>query len=127
MIYNINKVDKVKILGKTFVENNKKICTIVQNNQDIELTEELDVKDINEDKLVLKLIGINNIKTMNSMFYQCDLLEELPGLGEFDTNQIYDMSYLFYGCSSLKSLPDITKWDISNVVNMECMFYECSS
>ena len=127
MIYNINKVDKVKILGKIFVENNKKICSIAHKNQDIELTEELDVKDLNEDKLIIKLKGINNIKTMKGMFYQCDLLEELPDLDKFDTNQIYDMSYLFYECSSLKSLPDLSRWDTSNVVNMECMFYECSS
>ena len=36
------------------------------------------------------------------------------------------MNSIFYGCSSLSNLPDISKWNTNNVTNMHSMFYGCS-
>ena len=39
IIYNnINNEDKIKIFGKTFINNNKDKCKIIYNNQEYNLT-----------------------------------------------------------------------------------------
>ena len=88
IIYDINEEDKINIFGTVFVDNNKNICKMVIDNKECELSEEYNVKAKNN-KLKIKLKGINNA-----------------------TN----MSYMFRGCSTLSSLPDISKLNTSNVI-----------
>ena len=125
MIYKVNNEEKIKLFNPTFVENNKDLCSIIYENQEYRLTDHLNTKDINGDKIEIRLKGINNVKTMKAMFYECNLLESLPDISNWDTKNVNDMSYLFYKCLSLKSFSGIYKWNTSNVTNMECMFYEC--
>ena len=46
---------------------------------------------------------------INSMFYDCTLLESLPDISKWNTKNVTNMKYLFSGCISLMSLPDISK------------------
>ena len=92
IIYDINKEDKyVKIFGEEFVENNKNICKMIIDNKKYEITEYFNISKYNNNKLKIKLKGVNNI-----------------------TN----MSYMFWRCSSLSSLPDISKWNTNNITTV---------
>ena len=68
--------------------------------------------------LEIKLIEINKITNMKSMFHYCRSLKSLPYISKWDTKNVIDMSCMFYDCNSLKSLPDISKWDTKNVTDM---------
>ena len=48
IIYNIDKNEKIKIFGKKFVENNKDKCKIKFEDKIYDLTEEFNIKNINE-------------------------------------------------------------------------------
>ena len=128
MIYKIRKKkDKVKIFGKDFVANNKDKCKIEYEGKEYDLQEEFNVKDIKKDRLELKLIGINNIVNMKSIFQECKDLMILPDIAQWNTFNVIDMSYAFHGCSLLKRLPNLSKWNTLNVKNMSYMFCGCSN
>ena len=38
---------------------------------------------------------------MRSIFYECELLESLPDISNWNTENITDMSFLFDGCCNL--------------------------
>ena len=122
--------NKIKIFGEEFVKNNFKHCKIIYDNNEHELSEYINVdniKDIKNNVLEIKLIGINDISNAYRMFWECSTLIELPDIFKWNTNNVTDMEYMFSGCSSLSSLPDISKLNTSNVTNMSCMFSGCSS
>ena len=127
MIYNTkNNEEQIRLFGQNFYENNKNLCSLIYENKEYKLNSHLNKKNINSDKLIIKLKGINKINSMKAMFYECNSLESLPDISNFDTKNIKDMSYLFFKCSSLKSLPDISKWNTSKVTNMSNMFGGCN-
>ena len=114
IIYNLNNKNKNKlqIFGSTFVKNNKDKYFIIYNNQQYELAETFDnfnINEINQDKLAIKLKGINNITDATSMFSGCASLISLPDLSKWDTSKINSIKYMFYSCNSLISLSDISK------------------
>ena len=63
-----------------------------------EIREKYNIENYNNNKLYIKLEGIDNVT---------------------------DMSWMFSGCSSLSSLPDISKWNTNNATNMSQMFGGC--
>ena len=95
-------INKYKIFGEIFVQNNKDKCKIIIADEKKELCSYLENYHnyLNKDKLEIKLTGINNI---------------------------IDSSYMFSGCISLISLPDISKWNIIKVENMRGIFFYCKS
>ena len=128
IIYNIERnQDEIKIFGNEFVKNNKKICKMIIDNKEYEITEYYNVKNINNNILKIKLKGIDNVTNMSYMFDGCKSLTNLPDISKWNTNNITDMSCMFGGCSSLSSLPDISQWNTNNVTDMSCMFGGCSS
>ena len=128
IIYNIIRgKDNIRIFGYEFVKNNKNICKMIIDNKEYEISEEYNVKNYNENKIKIKLKGINNVTNMNEMFYECSSLSSLPDISKWNTNNVTDMSKMFSKCSSLSSLPDISKWNTNNVTNMKCLFSGCSS
>ena len=128
IIYKINNnVDKIKIFGYYFVENNKKNCKIIYEGKEYELTEEFNVRKCNKNTLDIKLKGIKNIHNMSYIFHNCKSLLSVPNISNWNTNNVTNMRSLFLGCSSLLSLPDISKWDLSNTTNISCLFNGCSS
>ena len=130
IIYKILNKDKnsIRIFGARFVENNKDKCKIIYENKEYELNENIYYNMNNtNDKISIKLIGINNITNASYMFSWIYSLISLPDISKWNTSNIIDMSYMFYKCKLLISLPDISKWDVSNVTHMNNMFYGCKS
>ena len=123
IIYDVNRESNNRIFGSEFVKNNKNICKMIIDNKEYEITEKYKVKRKNNNKLEIKLKGIDNVTDMSYMFKGCSSLSFLPDISKWNTNNIKDMSYMFEGCSSLSSLPDISKWNTNNVTNMKSMFW----
>ena len=122
IIYDINGNKNIHIFGYAFVGNNKNTCKMIIDNKEYELQQKYNVKNNNNNNILkIKLLGINNIINMNSMFCGCSSLSSLPDISKWNINNVKDMRYMFCGCSSLSSLPDISKWD----KNIRSMFREC--
>ena len=128
--------EKVKILDKSFIKNNRNKCKIIYKNKKYELKEYFEDIEKNynhKDKIKFKLMFIHNIIDLSYMFYNCNSLISLSDNNEANKKIIYPKMYiikmqrLFYGCESLKSLPNIYKWDIYNANNMTQMFLGCKS
>ena len=119
--------DTINIFGSEFVRNNKKCCTMIIDDKEYELTTKFNVKNYDNNKLEIKLKGIDNVTDMSYFFYNCSNLSSLHNVSKLNTNNVTKMSDMFYGCSKLKSLPDISKWNTSNVTYMREMFCGCSS
>ena len=122
-----NNNGKIKLFDRNFVNNNKDRCKIIYSYEEYALTSEFDTKNIKDNKIEIKLSGVDSITSMNKMFNDCEELESLSNTKNWDTSKITDMSFAFKGCSSLKSLPDIQNWKTDNVEEMQSMFSKCTS
>ena len=88
------------------------LCGIKKYNDIPSITRKIKQKTINTNKATAKLIAIfcpnlnqlintKKIENMSSMFYNCELLNNI-NLSNFNTKNVKDMGYLFYGCKKLK-------------------------
>ena len=68
---------------------------------------------------------VSNVKSMRSMFFECDKLESFGDLSYWDVSNVTDMAHMFYKCKSFNQ--DISSWDVSSVTNMAYMFNLCIS
>ena len=129
MIYNIQKENKIKILGQTFVTNNVKKCKLKIGGKNKEITEYIEINNeqTTNKTITLKLIGLINVTDMSDMFSGCSSLNNLPDISKWNTQNVTNMRSMFDNCSSLNNLPDISKWNTQNVTDMSRMFYNCSS
>ena len=147
---------KIRIFGKSFVNNNKNICHLIIDGKKYGLKEFYVLnKDFTKEKIKIKLIKEKPLKDMSYMFEDCtNLLSfceysdywenpetisikymfsnctsliNLPNMNCWDTSNINDMQYLFNNCSSLKYLPDISNWNLSKVESISNMFKDCKS
>ena len=109
----------IKLFGEEFVKNNKERCKMIINNKEEEICEYLDIE---KNILEIKLKEIKIIYNMSYMFHNCESLESLPDISQWNTSNITDMSYMFADCKSLKSLPDISKLNTSNINNISKYF-----
>ena len=101
LIYIINEnADTIKLFGYYFVCNNKNNIRLEIEGKEYKLMECYEIERNNNNKLEIKIKGIENV---------------------------INMGYMFEGCSSLLSLPDISKWNITNVNDIKYMFSGCSS
>ena len=129
IIYGIKSYnDSIMIFGEDFVKNNKNNCYILIDGQKIKLCKNIILNEIQKKQGVLKikLIETNKIINMSHMFYDCDSLDSIPDISQWNTKDVIDMSFMFYGFKSIH-LIDISKWDIRNVTNMSSMFRYCKS
>jgi len=62
------------IFGYFFAENNKNKCKIIIDNNEYEIRDKFVVKNYKNNKLKIKLKGINNITDMSFMFKDCSSL-----------------------------------------------------
>jgi hypothetical protein len=109
LVYKVNENDKeIQILNSMFVQNNKNICKIIYNNEEMELTDRFNVESVKE-KLKIKLKGFHNIIYVNQMFYGCKALIEIPDFYKWNLSDFYEKSQMFYGCNSLLNIPDNLK------------------
>ena len=124
--------DKIRILGKKFVENNKSNCEILLKGKKIVFTEfiEVDAKMQNEGYIKLQLIQIKPITNMSYMFGKSSLSEEKIPLekiyeNDWDTKNVTNMSKMFCECEQLIYLPNLNSWNTDKVKNMSFMFFGC--
>ena len=68
---------------------------------------------------------VSNVKSMRSMFYECDKLESVGDISKWNVSNVTDMDHMFYMCKSLNQ--SISDWDVSNVTDMKFMFAGCKS
>ena len=109
LIYKLNKDNNsLKLFGSDFVKNNKGNCTLKYEN-DFELKETLDTKDISktENYLIIKLKGINQITNANNMFNECSSLLSIPDISKWDTSKIIESDNMFKGCSLSSKISNI--------------------
>ena len=122
-----------------FENNNKNICKMIIDGKEYKINGKYKIKHYNNNKLEMKLKGVNNITNMDCMFDGSSSLLSLPYISLVNIHHYYhylifkneilimlDMRLIFYGCSSLSSLPDISKWNTNNAIYMRYMFYGCS-
>ena len=110
LIYDI-KGNNIKIFGDSFVHKNKNKCKMIIDNKEYEITEYFNITNYNNNKLKIKLKGIENVTDMSNMFSECSLLLSLPGISKWNVCNVTDIKGMFYKCSLLISLPDISKWN----------------
>ena len=122
-------ISKEKIFGEIFVKNNKNICKILINNEEGELCSYLDYYQLylNEGKLEIRLIGINNIIDGSYMFSGCVSLFSLPDISKWDLTKVKNIRGMFFYCPSLTYIDDISKWNTSNIQDLCGVFDNCSS
>ena len=65
----------------------------------------------------------SKVTNMRSMFNRCSGLTTID-VSNWDTSNVTDMSYMINLCGRLMSI-DVSGWDTSKVTNMEHMFLEC--
>ena len=118
-------INQIKILGDNFVEMNKLNCKLIIDNKEQELISDLNIENIKNKNLTIKLIETKPITDMSYMFSECKYLSPLSDLSKWDTSNVTDMNNLFSKCYFVKSLPDISNWNTSNVKNMGFIFFDC--
>ena len=100
IIYNINEEDNIDIFGSEFVKNNKNICKMIIGNEEYEIAEKYNIKNNKNNKLIIKLKGIDKVTNMMGIFYGCSSLSSLPDISKWNTNKVTNMSFMFGACSS---------------------------
>ena len=135
--YKYDSQETIKIFGKKFVFNNKDNCYLKINGQFIDLTSDLEIKEIFSlcknielmKNFELVLIQKKNKKIIDAsnMFYGVSSLISISNQSSFDTSNITNMSYMFYNCSSLNDVSYISNWNTIKVIDMSYMFYNCRS
>ena len=78
----------------------------------------------NATEIDLTYFDTSNATAMNSMFSQCNNLENLVLGTGFKTSKTTNMNSMFWDCSKLTSL-DLKNWDTSEVTNLGSMFANC--
>ena len=101
IIYEINRKKNIRIFGSNFVKNNKNICKMIIDNKEYEITEKYKVKSKNNNKLKIKLKGIDNVTNMSYMFYECSSLSSLPDISKWNTNKVTDINSIFDECPNI--------------------------
>jgi len=74
IIYNIDQnydeneddEENIKIFGSKFVKNNKSKCKMIIDNKEYDLAEKYKIE--NNEKLIVKLKGVDNINNISYMF-----------------------------------------------------------
>ena len=79
-------------------------------------------------EVLLSSFDTSKVTSMQSMFANCETLEEIEFPSKFDTSNVTTMAYMFSGCSSLKTLKGAGKdFDTGNVTSMRSMFANCNA
>ena len=126
MVYKTGNADRIKIVSKDFVKNNKDNCKIIINGEERELSEFIDISNMkNCGEIEVKLKETKTITNMSYMFLDCYNLISLPDFSEWDTSNVTTLQSLFNGCNSLSSLPDISNWNTENVTTIRNIFWGC--
>ena len=66
---------------------------------------------------------VSNVKSTNSMFYNCVALKSVGDISDWDVSSVTNMGYMFSFCESFNK--NISSWDISKVLYKSCAFDNC--
>ena len=90
IIYNTNNDHKIKIFGNEYVNNNKDKCHIIIDGNKKDLCEYIDLNmaQMLQKNLKLKLIGIQNVTNISHMFSGCNSLNNLPDISKWNTKKL---------------------------------------
>ena len=67
-----------------------------------------------------------SVDNMSYMFVSDNNLEEIKGIGRFDTSSLTRATGMFNGCEKIESLP-IENWNLHWLKDAQNMFYNCKS
>ena len=129
IVYDLVRVKNgyFQLFDYNFVKNNSNNCFITINNKNYNLTEFIDVSDIKEKKLIIKLNGINKITDASYMFFNSTMCA-LPDIDQWDFSKVINMKFMFAESPYFKSLQNnISKLNTSNVTNMRHLFWVCNN
>jgi surface protein len=111
MIYKISENRKeINILSKTFVRNNIKRTKIILDNKQYNLKQNIESK---KKDFKMKIIFLDNIIKLNSMFFCCKSLSSVHNFHNLNTKYLKTIDELFFGCSSLLHIDNISNWNIN--------------
>ena len=75
MTYNVfKKGKKIRILGEKFVARNKYKCHLIYRNKKMQLQKDISTKEIQNDEIKLKIIGLKSILDLSDLFQGCKTL-----------------------------------------------------
>ena len=112
-----NIENKIRILGKKFILNNKNKCKIIYKETEYELKEyfeEIDPNYNNNDLIKLKLRINNNIEDISHMFEGCN---NLISIAECKTNNENDFDRNHNSIDSLNPVSNKSEFGLSNENN----------
>ena len=61
------------------------------------------------------------------MFYNCNSLQNINALHNWNVFNGTDFSYMFFNCESLQDLNELQNWNVFNGTDFSRMFYNCIS
>ena len=70
---------------------------MIIDNKEYEIADKYNIENYNNNKLNIKLKGINNATDMSDMFRGCRSLLSLPDIPKWNTNKVTNISYMFWG------------------------------
>ena len=112
----------IKAFGENFVNNNKDKCKVIIGNS-IESLQSF--YPLTEEYEEIILTNIDKITNMSCMFEECESLDSVDDMQNWNTKKVTDMSKLFYFCTSLFELPNISHWNTKNVKNLSDFISGC--
>jgi len=87
----------INIFGFEFVYNNKDKCKMIIDNEEYEIAPRYNIGKYNNNKLKIKLKGINNVTNISNLFNECSSLSSLTDISKWNINNVTDMSDMFSG------------------------------
>ena len=95
------KKNQIHIFNKKFVETNKNKCYLLVNGNKANLCENLSLNDALRklDTLEIKLIEVEPMTDISSIFRDVRALLSLPDISNLNTSNITKMSFLFAQCT----------------------------
>ena len=78
--------------------------------------------------LITHVVVKEKVKPYEAAYFfgQCENIDSIVGLENFDVSDATSLRYLFWGCGKLASV-DLSGFETSNVASMEGMFSQCNS
>ena len=124
-----NKKKEITLFNNKFVKKNKSLCTFIYNGYEKNIIQKFEINNItkedkNKGEIRIILKGINYIRDMDYMLYQCDELKKIIATGT-DVSNVETMRSAFEQCKNLEEITNTSNWRLKNVKSLRGLFYKC--
>ena len=124
-----NKKKEITLFNNKFVKKNKSLCTFIYNGYEKNIIQKFEINNItkedkNKGEIRIILKGINYIRDMDYMLYQCDELKKIIATGT-DFSNVETMRSAFEQCKNLEEITNTSNWRLKNVISLRGLFYKC--